>query len=74
MTHAVSTEPERLMRKLPRNSRHGLSTRPTGALSANSDRPARSVGGGAFTEPGAHASPMPAGIIHMALAGRSGLV
>ena len=74
MTHVVSTEAERLLRRLPRNNRHGLSARPIGALSANSDRPAGSAGRGAFTEPVAHASPMPAATIHMALAGRSGLL
>ena len=74
MTHAVPTKPERLMRRLPRNSRHGLFARPTCSLSVNSDRPARREGGGGFTEPGAHASPMPAGMIHMMPARRPDLV
>ena len=73
MTHAVPIEPKRLMRRLPRNSHHGLSARPTGALSTNSGRPAGREGGDGFTEPEAHASPMPAGTTHTAVGGRAGL-
>ena len=75
MTAAVPTEPERLMRRLPRNGRHGLFARPTGRVSsANSDRPIGREGGGGFTEPGAHASPIAGGTIHMPTGGRPDLV
>ena len=74
MTHAVPTEPERLMRRLPRNSRHGLSPRPTGAVSGNSTRPAGREGGDGFTEPETHASLVPAGTTQTATSGRGGLI
>ena len=74
MTIAVLTEPERLMRRLPRNSCHGLSARPTGAISANSHRLVGREGGGGFTEPRAHVSPMPARTIHMLANRRPSLV
>ena len=73
MTHAVATEPERLMRRLPRNSRHGFFAHPTGALSTNSGRPVGREGGDGFTEHEAHASPMPAGTTHTAIGGQAGL-
>ena len=74
MTHAIPTEPERLMRRLPRNSRHGLSPHLTGAVSGNSARPTRREGGDGFTEPEAHASRMPAGTTQTAAGGWGGLV
>ena len=73
MAHAVTTEPERLMRRVPRNSHHGLPTRLTGAVSVNSGRPAGREGGDGFTEPAAHASSMPVGTTQTAASGRVGL-
>ena len=74
MTTSVPTEPEHLMRRLPRNSRHRLFARPTDASSANSARPAGREGGGGFMELGAHATPVVGGTIHMLAGGWLGLV
>ena len=73
MAHAVATEPKRLMRRVPRTNRHGLSARPTNSLCANYGRPAGKEGGDGFTEPAAHALPVPVGTTQTAASGRAGL-
>ena len=74
MTTTVWTEPEGLLCRVPKNSRHGLSTRPPGASSTNLGRHGSREGGGGLTEPGAHASAMAGGMMHMPGGGRPGVV